>query len=99
MVSVRVLQPDDAAAFQAVRLRSLKEHPEAFGSSYEEEVDRPQEQIAKLLNESSDNALFGAFDDGQQLIGIVNINRYARIKTRHRASLGAMYVAPEARGQ
>lgn len=98
MVSVRVLHPGDAAVFQAVRLRSLKEHPEAFGSSYEEEVNRSQEQVAQILTESSENVLFGAFES-EQLVGILNINRNSRMKTSHRANLGAMYVIPEARGQ
>ncbi len=98
MVTIRVLRPDDAIAFQTVRLRALKEHPEAFGSSYEEEVNRPQEEIAQRLIESSENALFGAFVN-ETLVGTLNINRNFRMKTRHRANLGAMYVAPEARGQ
>lgn len=95
-MNVRQLKGEDAAAFQAVRLRSLKEHPEAFGSSFEEEKDVPAERSAQFL-EAKDNVLLGAFD-GDQLLGIVNLNRQARAKTHHRANIGAMYVAPEARG-
>lgn len=95
-MNVRQLTGADAAVFQAVRLRSLKEHPEAFGSSYEEECKVPQEATAQLLS-ASDNYLFGAFGEGQ-LLGIINLNRQPRVKTRHRAGIGAMYVVPEARG-
>ncbi|MEZ4725895.1 MAG: hypothetical protein R3E79_02045 [Caldilineaceae bacterium] len=37
---VRALGADDAAPYQVLRLRSLQEHPEAFGSAYEDEVGR-----------------------------------------------------------
>ena len=34
---IRELVPEDAAAFRELRLLGLQLHPEAFGSSYEEE--------------------------------------------------------------
>ena len=42
-MSVRVLTRADAAAFRELRLRALKENPEAFTSSYEEAVLQPLE--------------------------------------------------------
>jgi ribosomal protein S18 acetylase RimI-like enzyme len=96
---VRILGADDATAFQAVRLRSLREHPEAFGSSLEEEADTPIEKTTDfLVNSLPNNPIFGAFVD-DQLVGIINLNRSSRVKTHHRAHIGAMYIAPEARGQ
>src|SRR5688572_29853652 len=38
-MQIRALTPKDAAAFAALRLRGLQECPEAFASSYEEEVN------------------------------------------------------------
>ena len=38
---IRLLAPDDAAAYRALRLRALREHPDAFTSSFEEEDVRP----------------------------------------------------------
>ena len=38
---IRLLVPDDAAVYRALRLRALREHPEAFTSSFEEETVRP----------------------------------------------------------
>ncbi len=35
-MEVRVLTEADAAAFWEVRLRAFREHPTAFGSSFEE---------------------------------------------------------------
>ena len=42
---IRPLTPDDAAAFLAVRLRSLREHPEAYHSTAED-WDVPVERAA-----------------------------------------------------
>jgi RimJ/RimL family protein N-acetyltransferase len=98
MVVVRALQSDDAAAFRTIRLRALKEHPEAFGSSYEEEARLELAEMTRWLSDSSESVMFGAFD-GEQLVGIAHLHRSARVKTHHRAMLGAMYVAPEVRGQ
>ncbi len=97
MVDVRVLTTPDAQNFQAIRLRALKEHPEAFGASYEEEAEMPLEKMTQWL-QSSEGSIFGAFDEGT-LVGIVSLQRSPRQKTRHRAMINAMYVAPEARGK
>ena len=40
-LDIRPLAEADADDFVRLRLRALKEHPEAFGSSYEEERIRP----------------------------------------------------------
>jgi ribosomal protein S18 acetylase RimI-like enzyme len=99
MSQVRILQGDDAADFLAVRLRALREHPEAFGSSLEEEENTSVEQTAEFLGKSlPHNPIFGAFIY-DKLVGIINLNRSSRVKTRHRASIGAMYVTPGARQQ
>ena len=45
-----------------------------------------------------DNRFYGAFAE-DRLIGIVSLQRYGREKLRHRASVGGMYVDPEARGK
>lgn len=95
-MSVRVLAEADTAAFQVLRLRSLKEHPEAFGSSFEAEVNISLEEFAKFLA-SPDRPWFGAFHNGQ-MMGIAGLMRSQGAKTRHRAMISGMYVAPEARG-
>jgi RimJ/RimL family protein N-acetyltransferase len=94
MVDVRVLTVQDAENFRTIRLRALKEHPEAFGSAYEIEAALSLEDMGKWL----DGSIFGAYDEGQ-LIGIISIRQSASQKTKHRANIGAMYVAPEARSK
>jgi ribosomal protein S18 acetylase RimI-like enzyme len=99
MAIVRDLTGNDAADFREIRLRSLQEHPEAFGSAYEDEKDFPLEQTAENLNRpTTDRFILGAFVNGE-LIGIVGGYRDSLRKCRHRGHIGAMYVSPEARGQ
>lgn len=94
MASVRVLTKQDIQEFRTIRLRALKEHPEAFGAAYAEEAALTPEAMESWL----DGSIFGAFDESM-LVGIVSIRGSRYLKTRHRANIGAMYVAPEARGK
>ncbi|MDX1991468.1 MAG: GNAT family protein [bacterium] len=97
-LSIRLLEAQDAAAYQHLRLRSLAEHPEAFGASVEEEARTPLEKIEQMLERAlPDNPVFGACLDGE-LVGIGSLNRYPRQKTKHRAIISGIYVASEARG-
>lgn len=93
MLQVRRLTGKDAAAFQALRLKGLREHPDAFGSSLEEEVDRSLDQIAEALDA---RFVAGCERDGV-LVGVGGIRRGDSVKTRHRAVIWGMYVDPEAR--
>jgi ribosomal protein S18 acetylase RimI-like enzyme len=96
-VEIRALGPADAAAYRALRLRGLREHPEAFGSSYEESRDRPLEEVlARFARPES--VLLGAEEDGR-LIGTVSCQRETYQKARHRATITGMYVAAEAQGR
>jgi ribosomal protein S18 acetylase RimI-like enzyme len=97
-LDVRDVTVDDAEEFRALRLRALREEPEAFGSSWEEESQRALEQtIARL--QASDTTAFGGFDDAGKLVGMVRLWREDGIKTQHKANIISMYVAPEARGR
>ena len=46
LVEIRLLTDADAARWRDLRLRMLREHPDAFGSSYEEALARPLETFA-----------------------------------------------------
>ncbi len=99
MVSpIRTLTPEDAAQYRELRLRALKEHPEAFATSYEEDRERSPAEVAGRLAPGPEQVTLGAFAD-ERLLGIATLIRPAKAKMRHRATLAAMYVAPEAREQ
>ncbi|ATU93664.1 hypothetical protein BLM14_04760 [Phyllobacterium zundukense] len=93
---VRMLIGSDAESFQALRLRGLRTVPEAFGSSYEEEVDRSVEEVRRRLD-ARPNAVFGAFAD-EKLVGVAGFAINATLKERHKGSLWGVFVDPEWRG-
>lgn len=95
---VRALTPDDAAAYQALRLRGLAEVPMAFASSHEEEADTPLAEIARRLQPQPSGAVFAAFD-GTRMVGLAGVQREAMRKLSHKAFLWGMYTAPEHRGK
>lgn len=95
-MQIRALTPSDATAFQALRLRGLQECPEAFASSYEEEVTTSLVDIERRLQPKADSAIFGAFK-GAELCALVGIQREGMTKLAHKAFIWGVYVAPEAR--
>jgi GNAT superfamily N-acetyltransferase len=102
---IRPLGPSDAAVFQECRLRALREAPEAFGSTYAEEEGLSTDAVAGLLAPPDGWAkvVLGAFSDnrrgGDALVGIIVCQQERRLKARHKAVIGGMYVASEARGR
>lgn len=90
------LSSKDAPAYRELRLRALREHPEAFATSYTEELQRSLADTVLRLTSGSEQVTLGAFDQ-EQLVGIASLIRSSKAKQRHRATLAAMYVTPEAR--
>ncbi|HEX6799889.1 MAG TPA: GNAT family N-acetyltransferase [Ktedonobacterales bacterium] len=97
-IELRVLTPDDAATYWALRLRALREEPRAFGADYEESKDRPMAEVEKRLAGEGNNFTLGAFED-RALVGMITLRRPTETKSRHTSGIYGMYVAPEARGQ
>jgi ribosomal protein S18 acetylase RimI-like enzyme len=96
-MEVRLLTPADAEAYWEMRLEALKNHPEAFATSYEEALQRknPIEQVASRLKGEGDFT-FGAFEDNI-LVGAVTLVQDQITKMKHRANIFAMYVRPDSR--
>ncbi|MFM0529986.1 GNAT family N-acetyltransferase [Paraburkholderia strydomiana] len=94
---IRLLNPNDAASFQSLRLQALREAPTSFASSYEEEVDRSLNVIRSQLTTRDDRGVFGALDE-TRLVGIAGLGRENLRKLSHKAFLWGVYVAPDVRG-
>src|SRR5438874_13624156 len=97
---VRKLTETDAEDFWNIRLRALRDNPQAFGSSYEESVTTPLTNVVRRLrNESTagDNFILGAFE--VDLVGTVGFRREQGIKERHKGMIWGMFVVPEMRGK
>jgi ribosomal protein S18 acetylase RimI-like enzyme len=95
-LDIRRLGPGDATAYRALRLRGLKEHPDAFTSSYEEDCAKPLAATERRLAPDSADVVYGAFAAGT-LAGVAGLAREPRAKNRHKALVFGMYVAPEHR--
>ena len=97
-MEIRRLAPADAPTYREVRLRALRDHPEAFTSSFEEEALKPPAYSSDRLSDTSPAIYWGAFENGA-LVGTVGLDRETRLKNRHKATVIGMYVAPEAARQ
>jgi ribosomal protein S18 acetylase RimI-like enzyme len=96
---IRVLGEGDAAALRTLRLRALRDEPDAFFSSYDVEAAEPESLTRDRLRQfdgARDAGVLGAFVDGA-LVGMLGILRERHVKASHRVTLWGMYVAPEAR--
>ena len=96
---IRKLRPEDVDVFWELRLEALRGFPEAFGSSYEEELhktahSRRERYLKSMINPQPIHFVLGAFDE-ERLVGMVGFRQEDRIKTRHKGSVQGMYVASE----
>ena len=98
---IRRLVPADATAYVALRLRVLREYPEAFTSSDDEEAARPLAWTEARLTARDVPAKFvlGACSERGELLGSVALSVEERRKQRHKALLFGMFTAPQARGR
>jgi RimJ/RimL family protein N-acetyltransferase len=102
---LRVIRKATAVDFDKwwdLRKRALRDHPDAFGSTYEDALARPLAVARDQFVTTSiahDNALFIAFNGDGALVGTVGIYRETSPKERHRMGIWGVYIAPEARGR
>jgi len=94
---IRAVGPADVEAYRALRVRALRDHPEAFGRTPDEieGAEVLEERFARTSGEL--DFVLGAFD-GDTLIGMIGCHREPLVKHRHTAYIWGVYVAPEGRG-
>lgn len=93
-ISYRLLTLEDAESYHSIRLECLKNYPENFGDSYEEELLISDSRFRQELTQQNNHSFwYGAFDAGK-LIGISGFIQQKRMKTKHRGDLVQVYVNP-----
>jgi RimJ/RimL family protein N-acetyltransferase len=95
---VALLQPSDALPYRQLMLEAYELAADAFTSTAAERANEPETfWIKRIADPNGLSAAFGAFEN-QTLIGTVALDFSAKPKTRHKALVIGMYVAPAARG-
>jgi ribosomal protein S18 acetylase RimI-like enzyme len=92
-MNIRLLTETDCLSWKTLRLEALKNVPEAFGSSYEEESLWADERFQMTLQQ---NYIFGAFID-TELVASSAFFTLNNIKTKHKGVIWGVYVKPNYR--
>jgi hypothetical protein len=92
-VLIRPLTRADGAAFRTLRLEGLRLAPEAFGSAYEDEILRDEEDLVRRIPEAPPSAIFGAFE-GEVLVGVAGLLVPAGRKERHKGMICGASTSP-----
>lgn len=99
MISIRPIAAHEWPQYREVRLRALKEAPDAFGSTWEREIqgtdDSWSARIAAATASGNEGAFFAV--EREQVCGLIWVQ--IAEKKPHMASLYQMWVDPAARGQ
>jgi RimJ/RimL family protein N-acetyltransferase len=93
MIEITKLPRENWQDYRHLRLEALQKDPIAFGSSYEEEITRPDD----FWQNGIANMLF-AVENGKP-VGMVRYAFEPHIKSKHVANIHAMYVARKFRNQ
>jgi RimJ/RimL family protein N-acetyltransferase len=99
-VLIRPTRTDDAAAYRALRLVGLQEHPEAFGADYATSAARPIEYWQERMDNGAggEHGVTYIADAGGALIGMTALVRNDLAKTRHAGSIFGVYTHSDWRG-
>ncbi|WP_419420684.1 N-acetyltransferase family protein [Legionella sp. D16C41] len=92
-MNIELIKNKDWKQFRTLRLEALLSNPEAFGSSFEEEVNLSDKEFEINFNKST---IFGAFEE-KDLIGCVGFFIYSFLKMKHKGAVFSMYTKPEYR--
>ena len=98
-MEIRPLTLSDAPRWYAIRVRMLRDHPEAFGSDVDDVEAKGIAGVEERIRNHGgpDSRMFGAFD-GEELVGTIAYYFEGPKKRRHVRILWGMYVSPEVRG-
>lgn len=92
-MDIRLLKKEEWSIYRTLRLEALRNHPEAYGSSFEEESNLSDDQFAASFNTCD---MYGCFVD-RELVGVAGFFVLSSSKMCHRGVLFAMYIKPDYR--
>ena len=91
--TLRRLGSADAVDYRALRLVGLKDHPESFGASWEDEVGKPLAWFAERLE---NNFVLGGWFGSEAPAGVAGLHSPGG-KRGHKAMLWGTFVRPDTR--
>lgn len=98
-IKFRLLNVTDIESYKQLRLACLKNYPDHFGTTYEEELLDGSSKFSKVLAANDNNDfMFGAFAN-DELKGICGFVQQGRIKTKQHGEIVQMYVDPSFSGK
>jgi RimJ/RimL family protein N-acetyltransferase len=95
-VVIRLLTPENAQAFRALRARSMDENPAWFSSDAQTVREQHLDVVIQQLSpgpEKPNDFVLGAFQE-DELVGIIGLIGRYRVKERHNATVVGLYVMP-----
>ena len=94
-ITYRILNFTDKEKYRTIRLECLKNHPQNFGTLYEDEINSNSLKFDNIISQNHEtDFLLGAFIE-EKLIGICGNIQEDRVKTKHISEISQMYVSPE----
>jgi ribosomal protein S18 acetylase RimI-like enzyme len=93
---IRPLGSADLAEYRRLRLAALRAHPEAFGSSWEEESAFDDATFLRRITSAPPSLVAGGFL-GTDLVGMASLVVLPRVKQRHKGLIYGVYVEPNVR--
>lgn len=93
-IQIRQLTIEDAESYRDIRLEMLRDNPEHFGDSYEDNLDY---DLSFFEGRIDGSPIYGGFD-GDDLIGVAGYFIQKGDKTSHKAMIWGVYVKPDNRG-
>ena len=96
MTTIRLLTPEDAEEYAALRRKSLLDAPLAFTSSPEDDRASSPADVCEMLARGPEGVIVGAIAD--RLVGAVGMYRERHLKRSHKMYIWGMYVMPTHRG-
>lgn len=93
-VEIVTLSADDWELYKNIRLYAVKESPQAFGTTFEEELAMPESEWKRRMGLN----MFFAKKKGR-IIGMCGAVREQREKLKHHALIISVYVTPEERNK